>query len=410
MKNAAAILLSLALVPAAGAQGEARLELRAYLAEVRAANPEIAAAASLSSAASARVAQAWLPMDPVLEFERMYADGPLGSGAAERAVSLKQEFRNPFKYRLARAAAKGESAYYSGLYGDRASRVLAAAAGAFHDYLLQTRTERLYGENLELLRGLARSAESRYASGQGSQADALKAQVELSRAHRLLITAGQQRATAAARLNALRNLPPGAAVPEPEEPEFKPVKVNYAALESAALANNPYLKALKARAEASARRLSLAKAGYAPDFMLGLRRRSADNAAMDGTYDVSLGLTVPLWFGRNRAEVREAGAEQRAMQAEYDAARNELLVELKAAAADIDCCARLSELYGDTMLPQAEQALKAALAGYEAGQASFTDLVEAGRALLDTKREYFEYQADYAAQLARTEAMTGESL
>ncbi len=37
-------------------------------------------------------------------------------------------------------------------------------------------------------------------------------------------------------------------------------------------------------------------------------------------------------------------------------------------------------------MPQARQALKAALAGYEAGQESFLDIVEAGRALMETKR------------------------
>lgn len=405
----AVLFLMLTALPAA-AQESGRLSLGVFLKEVRAANPEIAAAAAAAGAAAARVSQAWLPMDPVVEFERMYADGPLGSGAAERAVSLKQEFRNPFKSRLARAAAKDESSYYGGLSGDRANKVLAEAAEAFHGYLLQVRTERLYAENLELLRGFARAAESRYAAGRGSQVDALKAQVELSRALKLLVTAGQRKDTAAARINALRNRPPGDPVPEPEEPEFTPVPVNYAALESAALTGNPYLKALTARAEAYNSRLSLARAGYAPDFMLGWRRRSAGDAAMDGTYDVSLGLTVPLWFGRNRAGIAEARAERGMARAEYEAARNALLLELKAAAVDLDCCARLAGLYEGTMLPQAGQALKAALAGYEAGQSSFLDLVEAGRALLETKREYFEYQADYAVLLARIRMLTGESL
>lgn len=410
MKMSTAFILSLALAAPAAAQGGGRLSLAAYLAEVKATNPEIAAAASAAGAARARVGQAWLPMDPVLEFERMYSDGPLGSGAAERTVSLKQEFRNPLKYSLARKAAKDESSYYRGLYGDRTSKIVAEAEKAFQDYILYTRTERLYSESLELLRSFARTAEIRYAAVQGSRSDALKAQLELSRAQRSLITAGQQKATAAARLNALRNLPPGTPVPAPEEPEFKPVTVDYAGLESAALANNPYLKALRARVKASAGRLSLAKAGYAPDFMLSWRKRDSDNAAMDGTYDMALGLTVPLWFGRNRAEVGESRYAHSMAQAEYDSARNALLLELRTGAVDIDCCAKLVQLYEDTMLPQAEQALKAALAGYEAGQSSFLELIDAGRGLLDTQREYYEYQADYAAQLAAIKAITGEDL
>lgn len=405
----AVLLLMLIVLPAAAEEG-GRLSLDAFLKEVRTANPEIAAAAAAAGAASARVRQAWLPMDPVLEFERMYSEGPLGSGAAESAVSLKQEFRNPFKYRLARSAAKEESSYYGGLSGDRASKVLAEAAEAFHGYLLLIRTERLYAENLELLRGFARAAESRYAAGRGSQSDALKAQVELSKGLNLLLTAGQEKETAAARLNALRNRPPGDQVPEPEEAEAKTAPADHRALESAALAGNPYLKAMKARLAVYDSRLSLAKAGYAPDFMLGWRRRSADNAAMDGTWDVSLGLTIPLWFGRNRAEAGEARAERGMALAEYEAARNTLLLDLKAAAVRLDYYARLVELYGGAVLPQAEQALKASQAEYAAGQGSFLDLIDSGRTLVETRREYFEYRAGYSAWQARIKAMIGESI
>lgn len=404
----AALFLLIATLPALADEG-GKLSMSAFLAEVRAANPEIAASASSAKAAEARVRQAWLPMDPVVEFERMYADGPLGSGAPERAVSVRQEFRNPYKYRLARNAARSDSHYFSQLSGDRANRVLAEAVDAFQDYLLLVRTERLYAENVELLRGFALSAESRYAAGHGSQADALRAQVELSKAQAQLLEESQMKDTAAARLNILRNRPPAGPVGEPsgEEPQLKPV--DHAALEAATLANNPQLKALRARVESYGSRLALANAGYAPDFMISLRRRSADDAAMDGTYDVSLGLTVPLWFGRNKAERDEAAAERAMAQAEYDAARNALLLELKAAVLELDCCANLIRIY-DSAVQQAGQALKASQASYEAGQASFLELVESGRALLEVKRDYYRAMADYASWQARKKTITGEGL
>jgi purine-binding chemotaxis protein CheW len=39
---------------------------------------------------------------------------------------------------------------------------------------------------------------------------------------------------------------------------------------------------------------------------------------MDGTYDVALGLTVPLWFGRTAAAGGEARAGRDLAEAEYD--------------------------------------------------------------------------------------------
>ncbi len=408
MKTAAALIL-FAVVPAAAQEG-ARLNLAAYLAEVRAANPEIAASAALAKAAAARVKQAWLPPDPTVEFERMYGGGVLSGGATERDIMVRQEFRNPYKYRLQKGAARAEGEYYSALKGDKANRVLAEARGAFYDYALLWRTERVYAENLELLKKFARIAETRYAVNQAPQGDAIKAQVELSKALNMLITVQQDKETAAARLNALRNRPPETPLPEPEASDEKPAAADYKALEARALAGNPELAAMAARLKASEKKVSLARSEYAPDFMLSWRRRSSDTPAMDGTYDLSLGLTVPLWFGRNAAAAAEAKAERDMSAAEYDAAKNAVLLELKGAAVKLNYYARLLELYGGTVLPQAEESLKAAEAGYQAGRTDFLDLVDSNRTLLETKREYYEYAAGYAGWLARIKAITGEGI
>jgi len=410
MKNLCAILIVLSLAPALMAEEAPRLNLKVYLAEVRAGNPEIAAAAALAGVYSARIKQAWLPQDPTLEFERMYSAGALGSGAAERNILIRQEFRNPYKMRLQQGAAAAESGYYAGQSEDRANRTLAAARTAFYDYALAWEDERIYAENMELAKKLARAAETRYAVNQGSQSDAIKAQVELSKALNMVITAGQEKETAAARVNSLRGKNPGAPLAEPEAFALPVSTPDYQALERAALADNPYLAAMASRLKAAEKKLSLARAEYAPDFMLSWRRRSADNAAMNGTYDVSLGLTLPLWFTKQASMGREARAERDMSAAEYEAAKNAVLLELKEAAVKLDYYRRLAELYGSTVLPQAEVSLKASEAAYQAGKTDFLDLVDANRTLLETKRDYYGYAAACAAWLGRLESITGKTL
>ncbi|HBB68087.1 MAG TPA: hypothetical protein DCZ93_12510 [Elusimicrobia bacterium] len=410
MTRLTAICLFLALTAPVSAQETARLNLKDYLAEVRANNPEIAAAAALSKAYSARVSQAWLPSDPTLEFERMYADGALGSGASERNILIRQEFRNPYKMRLQKGAALAESGYYFAQKGDRANRVLAEAKAAYYEYALAWQYERVYTENLELTKKFSRIAETRYAVNQGSQSDAIKAQVELSKALNMLITAQQEKETAAARANALRSKNPGEPLAEPEAFDAAAAPADYKTLEAAVLSRNPGLAGMASRLRSAEKKLSLARAEYAPDFMLSWRRRGSDNAAMDGTYDMSLGLTVPLWFGRTSDLGREARAERDMSAAEYQAARNALLLELKEITVKLDYYRRLKELYGGTVLSQAEVSLKASEAAYQAGRADFLDLVDANRTLLEIKREYYEYTADYAAWLGRLESLTGEGL
>ena len=403
-------LMLLLLVPAIMAEEAPHLNLKAYLNEVRNNNPEITAVSALSKAYSYKVKQAWLPEDPKIEFERMYADGALGSGAAERNILIRQEFRNPYKMHLQKSAAAAESNYYAGQKEDKINRTLAEAKNAYYEYALAWHHELVYTENLELAKKLSRIAETRYAINQGSQSDAIKAQVELSKAMNMVITAQQEKETTAARVNNLRGKPPGTQLAEPEPFVINSSTFNYTALEATVLAKNPYLAAMAARLKTTEKKLSLARAEYAPDFMLSWRRRASDDAAMNGTYDVSLGLTLPLWFTKQSAMGREAGAERDMSAAEFEAAKNTVLLELKTITVKLDYYRRLTDLYGNTVLPQAEVSLKASEAAYQAGKTDFLDLVDANRTLLETKREYYEYAAAYATWLGSLESLTGESI
>ena len=407
MRKLIAGLVLFSMVSAVLAEEAPRLTLKAYLEEVRNNNPEIRAAAALSKAYSAKVKQAWLPEDPKIEFERMYADGAIGSGAMERNILIRQEFRNPYKMHLQKGAAAAESDYYSGQKEDRVNRTLAEAKSAFYEYALAWHHELVYSENLELSKKISRIAETRYAVNQGSQSDAIKAQVELSKAQNMVITAQQEKEIATARVNNLRGKHPGTQLAEPEPFAVNSSTFDYTALEAAVLTKNPYLAAMAARLKTAKKKLSLARAEYTPDFMLSWRRRASDDAAMNKTYDVSLGLTVPLWFAKQSAMGREAKAERDMSAAEYEAARNAVLLELKTITVKLDYYRRLTDLYGNTVMPQAEVSLKASEAAYQAGKTDFLDLVDANRTLLETKREYYEYAAAYASWLGQLESLTG---
>ncbi|MDD5210182.1 MAG: TolC family protein [Elusimicrobiales bacterium] len=410
MNKLAAGFLILALSPAVMAEEAARLNLKSYLAEVRTGNPEIAAATALSKVYSAKVSQSWLPMDPTLEFERMYAAGALGGGAAERNIMIRQEFRNPWKMRLQRKAADAESGYFGAQKNDRVNRTLAEARAAYYEYALAWQYERIYAENMELAKKLSKIAETRYSISQGSQSDAIKAQVELSKAMNMLITAQQEKETAGARVNNLRGKDPEEPLAEPEAFDASAAPADYKALAAAVTAKNPGLQAMAARRRASENKLALARAEYAPDFMLSWRRRGSKDAAMDGTYDVSLGLTLPLWFSKQGDMNKEARAERDMSAAEFEAAKNAVLLELKEITVKLDYYRRLKDLYGGTVLSQAELSLKASEAAYQSGESDFMDLMDANRTLIETKREYYEYAAAYASWLARLGSLTGESL
>lgn len=402
---AALMLLSAACVPAGAA-----LNLADVLAEVRKNNPDLKAAAAVSQASKSRVKQAYLLKDPVLEFERMYT--PSGKSflndAGERNVSISQELENPYKLLLRRDLAKDEHAFYSTLYEAKELELAAKAKSLFYEYYMASKAEQIYNETVDLLRGFSKIAETRYSVGSASQSDAIKAQVELSRNLNMLVTVSQEKETAKAMLNALMDRDTLSPLAEPQELEPGPHSADYEKLRSAALASNPGLKAYSLKISQAERRLSLSKAEYLPDFMLLYRKRKAPGSMMNNTYDVSLGLTVPLWFTKQGAMVKEAGSEKEMAHAEYRAALNELSSSLREADLKARASLRLVDLYRGSVIPQAEEALKIAQSGYQTEKTDFMDLLDAQRTLLDLRMDYYRYVVDYQTWLARVEQLTGE--
>ncbi len=68
------------------------------------------------------------------------------------------------------------------------------------------------------------------------------------------------------------------------------------------------------------------------------------------------------------------------------------------------------ELYRTTVLPQAEQTLEAAQAGYRTDRADFLDLIDAERTLLDYQLEYIRALVRLEQQRAALEHVIGQSL
>ncbi len=416
----AAILISVVCV-AAGAQEQshpsslsvaagARLNLADVLAEVRERNPDLKAAAAVSLAYKSRIKQAYLLKDPVIEFERMFT--PSGKSflgdAGERNISISQEIDNPYKLLLRRDIAKDEYAFYSVLYEAKERELAAKAKALFYEYYMASKAELIYNETVDILRGFSKIAEAKYSVGNASQSDAIKAQVELSRTLNMLVTVTQEKETAKAMLNALMDRETLSPLPGPQELEPSQPGADYEKLRAGALISNPGLKAYSFKVSQAERRLTLSKADYLPDFMLLYRKRKAPGQEMNNTYDVSLGLTVPLWFSKQKEMVREAGADKEMAYAEYRAARNELSSSLREADIKARSSLRLLDLYRGSVIPQAEEALKIAQSGYQAEKTDFMDLLDAQRTLLDFRMDYYRYVVDYQTWLARVEQLTGE--
>lgn len=389
---------------------EEPLRLREALETARRDNPEIRAARSKWEAMRARVSQAATPDKPRLDFERMYA--PRGenviTGAEERNVAVSQEIPFPttlyFRGRAARKEAEGAFAEYQA----KEREVLAQVRSAYAMLYLTRHSLHVFEENVALLRQFASIAESKYISGKAGQRDVLKARVELARMGNMQVNLAQEQETNRAMMNLLLNRPPDAPLGAPEDPNPAEFSWKWEELREAALENRPELRAAAASEEAAGAGLWAARSEFLPDIMMQYRQRNMKMG--HDSHDAMLGLSLPLWFWKPGAMVREARAERDRSRVEHEALRNMTLYEVKNLFVRAQTAARLIELYRTSVLPQAEQSLRVTQAAYQSDRAGFLDLIEASRTVLDFRLESYAATAEYLRTLAELERAVGMDL
>jgi cobalt-zinc-cadmium efflux system outer membrane protein len=241
----------------------------------------------------------------------------------------------------------------------------------------------LGGTNINLLQIIASNTEARNRAGLAGEQDVLKARNDLDMANNDLANLRAQLLIQQAVLNALLNRPPTAAIPLPDSlPADRPIEASDQDLLDRAAKMNPELIAEADEIRAKEQNLHLAKLQYYPDFSLSA---STD---LQGMAQSLLGqFTVPIIrYEALHAAVAQAQANLRAVEAQRRQAGNDLAAELIDDIATLHDAERQIELIGQTILPRARQAVALTRAAYETGGASFLDLLDSQRSLIDLER------------------------
>jgi cobalt-zinc-cadmium efflux system outer membrane protein len=386
------------------------ISLRQVMEFVQRDNPEILAAHKRWESAQKRITQAATPDKPRLDIERMYA--PVGrgviNGAPEKNLAVTQEIPFPTTLYLQRSRAAKEAEIAEQAYQAKIRDVTARARSAYAMLFLSYRSLEIFEENIEIMRRFSKVAESKYAAGHSTQLDALKAQVELTKMLNMSVELEQEKQINRSMLNALLNREAQAALGAPTDPDPGTLNLKLDELQATALARRPELRAAFLSAERAGTSLSIARSSYLPDLMLQYRWR---NDPMRGnSNDAVLGFSLPLWFWKPAAMVAEAKADKEMSEADLQAMKVDTSAELATAWLRTQTAKRLADIYRTSVLPQTNEALKVAEAGYQSDRSSFLDLLDVQRSLLNFRLEYYRYLAEYEQRLAELERIAGKEL
>jgi cobalt-zinc-cadmium efflux system outer membrane protein len=394
-------------------------QLARYIEEALDRNPGIRQSFARYQAALQRLPQVSSLPDPMLTLTQYIRDPETRVGPQTTMLSLSQKL--PWFGKLSdkeKIAAK-EAAVYRFLHEAKEADVIQKLKLAYYSLGYIDRALDITEEDMSVLTHYETLARARYEQGVGIQQAVVKLQAEITRDRSRLEELKKQRVDLETTLNSLRDFPSNSPI-EKVPPNKKPeVPINVEDLYRIGQSHKPEIQAALLQIEKNEKRIQLAKKTYWPDVTVGAGFTNVidrmDPAGIStppdqngkNIYSVSVGINIPIRRRKYDAAVAEATEEKIASRENYRDAVNSMEASIRSIGFRIETLDRQISLFSDTLLPQAEQALRSTEAAYSTGGVGVLELLDSERVLLDVRLSLEKFDSDYRKSLAEMERVTG---
>jgi len=402
--------LAAAVPSSAEAQADAGplgANLKGVLAAGRQLSPALRAAALDTAAASAKAGGAAALDDPTIsDSYSYYRDPGVFSG---HSVMVTQAYPLWGKRGLRREAALADVDAARGREQAARNELDEKIKVAFAQYDVLSQSIAVNREVQELARRMRAASVARYGQGGGDQAAVIQVLGEETTAKLEIIRLEGERAAARARLNALVARPADALLAAPQPRPLPTNGLTLAALLERARAGNPTVSAQAAEMAAARTRSTLADKAWYPDVTVGAGPLIQTNNRPVG-FAATVGLNIPVPWGRTASGQQEAAARLSATQQRYDATLLEVEGALGEGIARLEAARRIEALLRREALPQAQGAFRAVLASYGQGQGDLTAAIAAEHRIHDVQLTLLRTELAAQTELAGIERLVGGDL
>ena len=394
-------------------------QLRIYINEALDRNPGIRQSFARYQSALQRMPQVSSLPDPMLSLTQYLRSPETRVGPQTTTLSLSQKL--PWFGKLSdkeKVAAK-EAASLQFLYEAQRAEVVRKVKLAYYSLGYIDRAIEITNEDLSVLEHFETLARARYEQGVGLQQAVVKLQAEITRDQNRLEDLRRQRVDLEATLNSLRDLPSTTSVEKVPVEDRPKVDIVYERLYQVGRNHRPEIQAALLQIEKNEKRIQLAHRNYWPDFTVGAGFTNVMNRSdlpgilnppdQNGKniFSVSASLNIPIHRKKYDAAVAEATEDKLASQELYRDMVNSMEASVRAIGFSIETSERQISLFENTLLPQADQALRSTEAAYSTGSLGVLDLLDSERVLLDVRLGLAKLDSDYMKSLAEMERATG---
>jgi cobalt-zinc-cadmium efflux system outer membrane protein len=381
-------------------------------------NPQLKAKEKRWEAAKAMIPQAGAWMDPMLSFEGMSATKDIGFtkySFMQKKIGLSQQFPFPGKLGLKKKMAGYDASMMETDYQHLKNMLISEVKMTYYELFFVNKAKEITEKNKALLSDIAKSAETKYMVGQGLQQDVLSAHLELSKLDQKLIDLKREETQIQLKLKTLlfrsKENPPIV----PEEVKKTEFVADREKLKKEALEKNPMLREQKYLVDQSQASYKLAKKEYFPDFELTLKygqdQMSAEVMGKKNFIEAMVGFNLPIYFFQKQNKMVEEKADLlSSAQESFSYKQNELINDLEDKISELKRNSDLLDLFGNGILPQAQQSFQPAQTAYQVNKIDFQTLLFSLSNLYEYEMNYYMILAEHQKSLAELEVIIGKQI
>jgi outer membrane protein TolC len=374
-------------------------------------NPEIHVAARKVAAAEAHVPLAGTLDDPQAMYRgwQVPLSKPWDYNAAQNMFMLGQSFPGRGKRDLRTNLAQSDVELANAQLEAVRLRLRVQVRKAFFDMLHAQDEIRIHDQHVGIAQQAIEAARIKYSVGKIPQVEVLKAQVALTRLAEHMIRFDRDAEVARAHLNTLMGRQPESPIQVRGEYAVATPLPSLETLITTAMRSRPDLIEAGADVDKSRKQQDLAKKAMVPDFSVAAGYMLMPSGQDPrNNYMVEGSMSLP-WLNRRKhdAEVNEAKVAVTEKSAEVTAMKTAAVGQIEESLAEARAAQRLARVYEDSLKPQAEQTLHAAVVAYENDQTSFLDLLDSQMTVIDVDLAAVDARADFNMKMADLEMAVG---
>ncbi len=353
---------------------------------------------------------------PVLTYGYFFQSVETRVGPQQHKLNLSQKIPWPGKSSATESVAQAKAEVGQYTYSAKLIAIRNEVQLTYWDIWYTDQATNLLKQQVEILKSLAQAARTRVETGKTTIADVGQVELAVSRTLDKIAMLEQRRIALEADLVY--------ALGAPQDVEPLPVKPNSAELVSVGESTNDLAQSAQAhpqilkqleQAQVYAVAAEASDSDRYPDFGVGVdyvfvgEEGPADDAGKDAVA-AFVSVSLPIWFDDYAANRDTAEARQRAVETDVEAKRHQVQSKVKSLVSSLQDAQRRHDLYGNTLIPQAETVYASVLGAYEVGQGNVAAIMLAQKDLIELRVAQAAAARDHHKTRAALESVVGRPI